>query len=485
MEKTENKGIFARIYNWFVNLTVKGLLGAILVVFVLILILISASYLPRVMRGISSSLSAALYTIFVPAENATVTADKKIVSSGEDFTINFKKGDTPAGLFAVSYSCDSSANLFSVEPAGLKTIDCDTPYYLLANNTSIKIRPETEDNVVRLVITGISEDNETLKVTTVGVVRITITNDFVGTIAISDDEAEATTTTPTESNVPTYVPPQTVIQPVYYGKPDLALRLIQTGLLNGGTNMLTNQTQFSRNDMAGVKFEIRNDGDVATGPWYFTASLPSLSTPIYNSNIQNSLKPGDKIVYTLGFTNLTNEKAGLITINADPQNTVYESNEANNGTVFLITNTSRDYNDDGYNNNGCYINGVFTYNCNNYNNNYYNNNNYNDGCYVNGFFTYDCNNNYNNNWDNNDDDLDVTCYGEPDDPSTGDRVRWYADVDGGNGDYDYEWTGTNGLDSSSENPSKTYSSRGDKRATVTVEDEDGNRASDTCSVYVD
>jgi hypothetical protein len=365
-------------------------------------------------------------------------------------------------LFAVSYSCDSSANLFSVEPAGLKTIDCDTPYYLLANNTSIKIRPETEDNVVRLVLTGISEDNETLKVTTVGVVRITVTNDSVGTIATPNDEDEEDTTTTAVPNVPTYtppayVPPQTVIQPVYYGKPDLALRLIQTGLLNGGTNMLTNQTQFSRNDMAGVKFEIRNDGDVATGPWYFTASLPSLSTPYYNSNIQNSLKPGDSIIYTLGFTNLTNEKSGLITINADPQNTVYESNEANNGTVFLITNTSRDYNDDGYNNNGCYING---------------------------FFTYNCDDDWDNDWDDND-DLDVTCYARPDDPSTGDRVRWYADVDGGNGDYDYEWTGTNNLDSSSENPSKTYSSRGTKQARVTVEDEDGNRASDTCSVYVD
>ena len=124
----------------------------------------------------------------------------------------------------------------------------------------------------------------------------------------------------------------------------------------------------------------------------------------------------------------------------DPQNSVRENIEYNNIVTTTITNLG-------------------------YNNNYYNYNGYNN--YY----------GYNN--------LRVTCYGEPSDPSTGDRVRWYVDVFGGDGDYNYDWTGTNNLNSSSKNPSKTYSTRGTKKATVTVTDGDDNEATDTCSVYVD
>jgi hypothetical protein len=453
MEKTENKGIFSRIYDWFKNLTVKGLLGAILVAFVIMIIIMSASYIPKIMSGISSSLSAALYSIFVPAENATLTVNKKILNSGEDFTINFKKGDTTDGIFTVSYDCVSATELLSVESSGLKKIECDTRYYLLENDTAITIRPITKDSLVRLVIEGAFENNENQKIETVGVVRLTVKNDTLGTVVTPVSTTSTTQTTPT---VPTYTPAVTPIRPIYYGKPDLAVRILQTGLLNKNTNLVTNQNQFSSSDMVGVKFEVRNDGDANTGAWNFVATLPSLSTPVFNSNTQISLRPGESIIFTLGFSNLTNQKISIINISVDPQNVVSESIEYNNIVTSTITNLNYN-NSNYYNNNGCYVDGFFTYNCNNYNN--------------------DWNYNYNN-------DLRVSCYAEPDDPEEGDRVRWYADVTGGDGDYDYDWSGTNGLNSSSKNPSKTYSSSGTKRATVTVES-DGEEESATCSVYVD
>jgi hypothetical protein len=457
MEKTEEKGIFKRIYFWFVNLTLRGLLGAILVAFIIVIVLMSFSFLPNIMSRISSSLSAALYSIFVPAEGATVTADKSIINSGEDFNVTFKKGVGAAdGLFTVSYACDPDVELLSVENSGPKKINCDTAYYLLENETSIKIRPITKDSVVRLVLVASFENNENQKVEKIGVVRVTVKNDALSTIV--DTPVSTTTVTGTTSNVPTYVPSQPApIQPVYYGKADLAVRMLQTGLLSGN-NIISSQNQFSANNMVGIKFEVRNDGDANTGPWYFTASLPSLSTPIYNSNIQISLRPGESIVFTLGFSGLSNLSSGLIVVNADPQNIVAESVESNNIISSTITNTS--YNSNYYNNN---------------NNNNYNSNGYYD-VYGN-WISYNNNYNYNN--------LDVSCYARPDDPETGDRVRWYADVSGGDEDYDYEWEGTNSLDSSSENPSKIYSSRGTKRATVTVTDGDDNEATATCSVYVD
>lgn len=468
MEKTENKGILVKACNWFKNLTVKGLLKTILVVFIIILIVMSASYLPNIISRVSSSLSAALYSVFVPAEGASMTADKKIVNSGEDFNINFKKGDNATdGLFTISYGCSANANLFSVENSGLKKIACDTPYYLLDNGTTIKIRPSTDDSVVRLVITGAFENNTTQKIETVGVARITVTNSAANVVA---DVPNKTATTTNNSNVTGNTNTNNYassLLPTYYGKADLAVRILQVGLMTNGTNLITNQNQFSYSDMVGIRFEIRNDGDTNTGPWSFTATLPSISTPTYNSNTQISLKPGESIIFTLGFSNLSGQYNGVITINADPLNLISESNKINNTASQTITNVN-------YNNN--------------YNYNY--NNNYNNGCYINGFFTYNCNNNWNYDYnyhyynDYNNGALGVTCSVSPNNPSTGDRVRWSADAFGGDGDYNYSWTGTNGLNSSSQNPSKTYNSTGLKTAVVTVES-DGYYASRTCSVYVD
>lgn len=464
MENQKEKGIFVRIYDWFKNLTVKGLLGAILMAFIIIIILMSVTFIPGLMSKISSSLSAALYSVFVPAENATMTVDRTIIKSGEDFNINFKKGDnSPEGLFTVSYSCDTAAELLSVEGSGLKKIDCDTRYYLLEKDNSIKIRVNTQDSVVRLVVEGAFENNDNQKIETIGVARVTVKNESKATVV-------EPTNTPVKNPAVTTPVNNTAVQPVYYGKPDLAVRMLQVGLLSGN-NIINNQNQFSYNDTVGIKFEIRNDGDGVTGPWMFTATLPSASTPNYTSNNQISLRPGESIVFTLGFSNLTNMASGLITVTADPLNLVAESSEYNNTITQTISNLGGNnnyyYNNNyNYNNNGCYdANGWFTYNCPNYNYNY----NY-------GGWNY---NYYNYN------DLRVSCYAKPNDPNTGDRVRWYVEADGGDGDYDYSWTGTNGLDSSAENPSKTYSSRGYKYATVTVTDGDHNERSATCSVYVD
>lgn len=86
--------------------------------------------------------------------------------------------------------------------------------------------------------------------------------------------------------------------------------------------------------------------------------------------------------------------------------------------------------------------------------------------------------------EDDDDVLEVSCYANPTNPQIGSRMNWYARVDGGDGDYDYEWTGTDGLDSSSRSPSMTYYTAGTKRATVEVRDGNGQRETRTCNAYV-
>jgi uncharacterized cupredoxin-like copper-binding protein len=458
MENQEQKGIFERIWLWFKNLTVKGLLRAIFVVFIIIVILMSVTYLPSAISRISSSLTGALYSVFVPAESATMTADKKIINSGDEFTVSFKKGDAADGLFTVVYSCEQDIDLLAVESTGLKNINCDTPYYLLNNNNTLRVRAMTNDeSVVRLVLTGALENNDTQKSEIVGVARVTVTNDTVGTVP------EPTTSNPTK---PTYVAPSVPYNPAYSGKADLAVRVLQVGRLNTATNLITSQTQFTYGDTVGIRFEVRNDGDANTGSWNFTAALPSVTTPSYTAPTQVSLRPGESIQFTLGFSALTNQYNSMITVNVDSTNMVPESNEGNNMLTSTITSTGSNYSNNYYD----------------YNNNYSN-----TGCYVNGVFSYNClggdNYNYNNyNYGN----LNVTCYASPNNPDTDEKVHWYANVYGGSGDYDYDWSGTNSLNSSSQNPTKTYTSGGTKYATVEVTDDRYDyRASQTCSIYVD
>ncbi len=485
MENTEKKGIFSRVYNWFVNLTLKGLLQLILIAFIIIVILMSVSYLPAIISRVSGSLSAALYSVFVPAEGATMKADKIILNSGEDFTINFKKGELKDGLFTISYACNDNVRLTSIETNGIKNIECETSYYLLDDDTSITIRPTTAENLVRLNITGSFENNKNQKSETIGAVRITIKNASLDTVKAPVTVVATGTVSTSGSRPNSYVPSQPApIQPVYYGKPDLAVRILQVGILTG-SNLINSQTQFNYSDMVGIRFEIRNDGDAVTGPWAFTAALPSTSNPTFSSATQISLRPGESILFTLGFSNLTNLYSSLITINADPLNQVAESVEYNNQATQTITNLGynsnyyNNYNNNNGSNNGCYINGIFTYNCLN--------NNYNNGGYYDAYGNYVYYNNYNNNgWNYNyyGNNLSASCFATPNDPETDDRVRWSANVSGGDGDYSYDWTGTNSLDSSSENPTKTYSSSGTKRATVTITDGDDNEVTTSCSVYV-
>ncbi len=461
MEQNNNKGIFSRIWNWFKNLSIRGLLRALFVLFLIIIIILLLPWIGKAVKKVSTSLSAALYSVFVPAEDATLQIDKKIINSGEEFNINFKRGDSEANsLFSVIYDCDPAVELYSVESKHLKNIECNKPYYLLENPTSIKIKAVANNNdIVRLAITGTIENNETQKTETVGVARVTITN-----------PSTKTTTTPPKTNtsgpsvnlVPNYsnTTQTTYLTPDFYGKPDLAVRILQVGTLNINNNQIISKNSFAYGETVGIRFEVRNDGTNPTGAWNFTALLPSLSNPNYISPTQRSLNPGDSVQFTLGFNNNTNQSTGAIRINVDMGNIVSESNESNNNTSFSISNY-------GYNNYN-YIN------------------NYSSGCYVNGYYTTNCSNynyNYNNNYGYS--NLSVICSADNNFPETDERVRWYANAYGGSGNYDYDWTGTNNLDSNSQNPTKTYSSEGTKYATVTVRDSNGNRASQTCSVVVD
>ena len=86
-----------------------------------------------------------------------------------------------------------------------------------------------------------------------------------------------------------------------------------------------------------VHFTIQNAGGTATGAWRFSASIPTQTAYIYQSEPQQSLNPGDSIEYTLGFDQANAGAGQTISITANFDHAVSESNTDNNSASAKIT----------------------------------------------------------------------------------------------------------------------------------------------------
>lgn len=114
------------------------------------------------------------------------------------------------------------------------------------------------------------------------------------------------------------------------GKPDLAVKVLETGSVDKATNVFTATTSLRSTDRIAVRFSVENLGTKETGSWYFNAVLPTYPSHIYSSNSQMSLKPGERIEFTLGFDSVEKKDGNAVIINADPANSVFEASEENN-----------------------------------------------------------------------------------------------------------------------------------------------------------
>ena len=84
-----------------------------------------------------------------------------------------------------------------------------------------------------------------------------------------------------------------------------------------------------------------------------------------------------------------------------------------------------------------------------------------------------------------DDDLKVSCIPDGGVFDIDERVTWQAIVSGGDGNYTYDWSGTDGLDGNSRRESISYDDDGTKRANVFVRSGDGQVGTASCSIFVE
>jgi immune inhibitor A len=81
-------------------------------------------------------------------------------------------------------------------------------------------------------------------------------------------------------------------------------------------------------------------------------------------------------------------------------------------------------------------------------------------------------------------DINGSCVANTSNAFVGDPINWSATgVSGGNGNYTYSWSGTDGLFGNGSSVSKTYNSSGSKTATLTITS-DGQHITRSCSTYI-
>lgn len=86
-----------------------------------------------------------------------------------------------------------------------------------------------------------------------------------------------------------------------------------------------------------VKFTIKNIGGSPSGSWRWSASIPTQTAYIYQSQPQQPLAPGDSIDYTLGFDQSNKGADQTISITANFDHAVAESDANNNSASAKLT----------------------------------------------------------------------------------------------------------------------------------------------------
>ncbi|MDP1689920.1 MAG: hypothetical protein Q8L52_01825 [bacterium] len=131
------------------------------------------------------------------------------------------------------------------------------------------------------------------------------------------------------------------------GLPDLVTSINAVGYLaKSSSDSFVATSSVPTGSRPAVSFTIKNVGTNVTGPWCFSATIPTQSHYLYQSQPQQSLSSGDSIDYTLGFDQTyrgTDQMISVTANTANPENTgtcaraVTESTANNNSASAKIT----------------------------------------------------------------------------------------------------------------------------------------------------
>lgn len=314
----------------------------------------------QIARGVPnafSSLASAIVSftsIFVPAGEIISLSGPSTVEANVPFTVSWThEKKSVEGSYTFRYNCVNGAYFNSSSAAGATTtVYCNNNFNFINSNNQITLTPvSTANRYIDATIFIEFTPNGANQPTVTGQRTITIANNALGT---SPGVTNTTPTTPTQTpttpvvTTPRPITPGTETHNTYpingtavsdpNGYVDLAARIIEVGVVDKTTGAFTASTTPSRTSRIAVRFAVENRGTKTSPEFDFNAILPTLPSNIFSAPLQQSLAPGDRIEFTVGFDSFDPAKVdGVFIVNVDPSGRINERNKENNITRYTIT----------------------------------------------------------------------------------------------------------------------------------------------------
>jgi hypothetical protein len=189
-----------------------------------------------------------------------------------------------------------------------------------SSNPSLSVVPNASSTII-----SFGESTSTLSASTTPVTPEPAaqkpTAPIAGTKTDNVYQISGATTTPTVAGLPDFI---VIIKAIGY-------------LASTATESFVASSTVPNGNRPAVMFTIKNVGTNATGPWRFSASIPTQTAYIYQSQLQQSLNPGDSIDYTLGFDEANEGANQMVSITANFDHAVIESNSNNDSASANLT----------------------------------------------------------------------------------------------------------------------------------------------------
>lgn len=267
------------------------------------------------------------------------------VTAGKPFTLSWKHTATDKGMYALMYPCNAGIGLDSQFASTSRAIPCGAAFTLGTATTQATFVPHLfATSTVSVPVTVLFIPSATTSAQMEGTAKIAFHAAGSGITTATTTRTTTAQTTPApkqapETSTPSTNKPAPVTTPVQTapsGHPDLVVRIVAIGVIDPATNSLIPRAPVSPQETAAVQFDVVNAGTAATGPWRFSAHLPTRDGYAYYSPVQTSLAAGGHIMNTLQFTQ-TAPGLSVFSVMVNPDGMVRESNTNNNAATINIS----------------------------------------------------------------------------------------------------------------------------------------------------
>jgi hypothetical protein len=236
-----------------------------------------------------------------PAKETLTVSVPTAVLSERAFPLTWKhSGKSGEYSYSISYACVEGVSVVAPLPNGSgEAVACNTPFnYLNATSSTPMMVKLTDKDTVPVTFT-IAATKLSSGIITATATSTTSVNPLSKSGTATTTKSSTTTKKPTSTTTKKPTTTKTSTGSTYtpsgrtqnlYGYPDLQVYITSNpGSVQSGTRL-------------NLQFVIENIGtNVTPSNWSFTASLPYSPTYTYQSEGQQALYPGDKIVYNLGY----------------------------------------------------------------------------------------------------------------------------------------------------------------------------------------